>query len=140
MRDMKLIPIDKRLIASPAVAESEFLSGLCAATLALSPGGEPVLPWAGYLAAENGGYVGTCAFKYAPMQGKVEIAYFTFPGHEGRGIATWMASQLVAMAKHPEVTQITAQTLREQNASTRILEKLGFEVIGTAMDADAGEV
>ncbi len=137
---MKLVLIDKLLIGSPAVAESEFLSSLCAATLALSPDGEPALPWAGYLAEENGEYVGTCAFKSAPVQGKVEIAYFTFPGHEGRGIATWMAGQLIALAKHPEVTQITAQTLKERNASTRILEKLGFDVIGTAMDHEAGEV
>ena len=137
---MKLIAIDKQLIASGPVADSEFLAGLCEATLSLSPDREPVFPWAGYLAEENGTFVGTCAFKSAPRNGKVEIAYFTFPGHEGRGVATWMAMQLVALAKHPDVTQVTAQTLKERNASTRILEKLGFDVIGTAIDEEVGEV
>src|ERR1700722_15749706 len=46
-------------------------------------------PWIGYLAVENQLCVGTCAFKSAPNFGRVEIAYFTFPEHEGKGIATW---------------------------------------------------
>jgi [ribosomal protein S5]-alanine N-acetyltransferase len=137
---MKLVPVDKQLMSAPAVADSEFLSGLCSATLALFPNREPPLPWSGYLVEENGAYIGTCAFKSVPVQGKVEIAYFTFPGHEGRGVATWMAQQLIELAQRPEVTQISAQTLQERNASVRILEKLGFRITGTAIDPDAGEV
>jgi hypothetical protein len=54
-------------------------------------------PWIGYLAQEDGAVVGTCAFKGPPQDRRVEIAYFTFPEHEGRGIATEMARQLVAL-------------------------------------------
>jgi hypothetical protein len=36
-------------------------------------------------AIENGQLVGTCAFKTPPKNQQVEIAYFTFPGNEGRG-------------------------------------------------------
>lgn len=50
--------------------------------------------------------VGTCGFKSSPDQGRVEIAYFTFPDFEGRGLATAMAGELLAIAigsvEHPE--------------------------------------
>ena len=98
-------------------------------------------PWIGYVAVSEGRPVGTCAFKCAPEDGRVEIAYFTFPEFEGRGIATEMAAQLIALARaeRPDVV-IAAQTLMERNASNRVLERLGFSQTGTAMDADAGEV
>lgn len=60
------------------------------------------------------------------------------PGH---GIATSIARELVAVAKiaAPEIT-VTAQTLPERNASTRILEKLGFALRGTVVHPEDGEV
>jgi [ribosomal protein S5]-alanine N-acetyltransferase len=84
-------------------------------------------PWIGYLVVDGGQCVGTCAFKCAPVDGRVELAYFTFPGHEGRGLATRMCCELVKMARtaEPDVT-IAAQTLPEHDASTRVLEKAGF--------------
>jgi RimJ/RimL family protein N-acetyltransferase len=71
----------------------------------------------------------------------VEIAYFTFPDHEGLGIATAMARELIRIARAalPDVV-VTAQTLPEENASTHILRKLGFAQAGIAHDDDAGEV
>lgn len=84
-------------------------------------------PWTGYLAGEEDGLVGTCAFKGPPVDGRVEIAYFTFPGCEGRGVATRMARGLVeiALASDPKMI-VTAQTLPEPNASNHLLQKLGF--------------
>ena len=137
---MKLVVIDEQLAGTPPIAESELLTGLCTALFRLYPAAQPPLPWAGYLAEEEGAYVGTCAFKSVPAEGKVEIAYFTFPGHEGRGVATRMAQRLVALATRPEVTQVSAQTLPEKNASTRILEKLGFRFVGPVMHPEDGEV
>jgi RimJ/RimL family protein N-acetyltransferase len=100
-----------------------------------------VPPWIGYVATSAGHAVGTCAFKAAPADGRVEIAYFTFPEFEGRGIATAMATQLVALARaHRPGVIVAAQTLPERNASNAILEKLGFKRAGTAIDAEAGEV
>jgi RimJ/RimL family protein N-acetyltransferase len=89
-------------------------------------------PWVGYIAMEDGEPVGTCGFKSAPDADSVEIAYFTFPGFEGRGIATAMTSQLLALADqaHPGVI-VVAQTMVERNASHRVLEKLGFDCVGT---------
>src|SRR5450631_4694839 len=76
-------------------------------------------PWIGYLAIEGAEVVGTCAFTGAPVEGKVEIAYFTFPGREGRGIATQMAECLLSIARKsaPEVA-VTAHTLPKDGAST----------------------
>lgn len=86
-----------------------------------------VSPWIGYLGVEGGAIVGACAFKSPPQDGAVEIAYFTFPGCEGRGVATRMASELIAFARSSDAAiRVRAQTLPQENASVRILRKLGF--------------
>ncbi len=88
-------------------------------------------PWIGYLAIENGECVGTCGFKSPPRDNRVEIAYFTFPEYEPRGIATRMAAELIRMATNAMPALIVAaQTLPEFNASTSILKKLEFRLIG----------
>ena len=98
-------------------------------------------PWIGYIAVLEGRAIGICAFKSAPAGGRVEIAYFTFPEFEGRGFATAMARQLVALARAESAgILVTAQTLPVRNASNAILEKLGFRLAGTAIDDEAGEV
>jgi len=127
-------------MAAPVDVPPEFKEILSAvATMYRGSGYEP--PWIGYITVHDGKVVGTCAFKCAPADGKVEIAYFTFPEFERRGLATAMARQLVAIARTqaPGIV-VTAQTLPERNASNRILENLGFRQAGTAMDDDAGEV
>jgi RimJ/RimL family protein N-acetyltransferase len=100
-----------------------------------------VPPWNAYVAVRDGVCVGCCAFKRAPRDGKVEIAYGTFPPNEGQGIATEMARVLVAIARAaaPSVL-VTAQTLPAPNASTRILTKLGFTQVGWAEDDEVGPV
>jgi [ribosomal protein S5]-alanine N-acetyltransferase len=104
-------------------AAREALAGT--AMLYRESGFEP--PWIGYLVVADGACVGTCAFKCAPRDGRVELAYFAFPGHEGRGLATRMCAELVALARTADpAIVITAQTLPEHNASTRVLEKTGF--------------
>ena len=98
-------------------------------------------PWIGYLALADEAPVGTCAFKSPPQSGRVEIAYFTFPEFEGRGFASEMAAQLLAIARqHSAAVLITAQTLPERNASHRILEKLGFRHVKTIDHPEDGTV
>ena len=98
-------------------------------------------PWVGYLAMDGERVVGTCGFKAPPAAGRVEIAYFTFPEFEGRGVATAMARRLtdLALETEPGVT-VAAQTLPIGNASNAILRKLGFRLVGTATDEEVGEV
>jgi [ribosomal protein S5]-alanine N-acetyltransferase len=89
--------------------------------------------WFGFLVVEEATrqMVGTCSLKGPPVEGAVEIAYYCFPGFEGRGIGTEMARFLVEHARPlQDVTLITARTLAEPNASTRILEKIGMRLAG----------
>lgn len=98
-------------------------------------------PWIGYLAYDGGRCIGTCGFKYPPDQNKVEIAYFTFPDHEGQGYATLMAQELVTLARrHVPGVRVTARTLPQRNASARVLEKNGFVLAGEVDDPEDGVV
>lgn len=110
----------------------------------LSAGGA-VMPWVGYLALDGPmrRVVGTCGFKSAPDADRaVEIAYFTFSGEEGRGVATAMAEALVRVARASarQVAVVRAHTLPERNASCRVLEKAGFELAGSITDPEDGPV
>jgi [ribosomal protein S5]-alanine N-acetyltransferase len=108
------------------------VDGVLAGTSQLyeSAGFQP--PWICYLAVKGGAVVGTCGFKAAPLDGKVEIAYFTFPGYEGKGVATQMARQLLHIAQGAQQDiLVVAQTLPERNASHRVLENLGFRCMGS---------
>lgn len=98
-------------------------------------------PWIGYLALENGVCVGTCGFKSPPRNNRVEIAYFTFPGNESRGVATRMAFELIRIAtnKTPGLT-VAAQTLPEESASTSVLKKLRFRLAGSVEHPEDGLV
>lgn len=100
-----------------------------------------VQPWVGYVAVADGVVVGGGAFVGPPKDGCVEIAYYTRSEHERRGWATQTASALVDVARdHDPAVGLKAFTLMQDNASTRILTRLGFSVVGTAQDPDAGEV
>lgn len=127
--------------ADTDVPISDTARDVCDAMVALYRQTGYLPPWIGYLALLDGEIVGTCAFKSPPCDGRVEIAYFTLPGQEGRGIATEMARRLVHLAMDTDASvTVTAQTLPEENASTTILRRLGFIRAGTAHDPDAGEV
>lgn len=123
------------------VVMTDLVQMVCDANLRLyhEQGFHP--PWIGYLALQEDAVLGTGAFKSPPHGGQVEIAYFTFPEHEGKGIATWMARQLLVIAHHKDpALVVTAQTLPEKNASTAILQKLGFTRNGEAWDEEVGTV
>lgn len=123
------------------VSLDDVARDVCDACAALYQRTGFVQPWIGYLALLDEEIVGTCAFKSPPCDGCVEIAYFTFPGHEGRGIATEMARPLVQLALDTvEGIILTAQTLPEDNATTAILRRLGLVQAGTAHDPEVGEV
>ncbi|REK17394.1 MAG: N-acetyltransferase [Planctomycetota bacterium] len=133
------IPADGRRAAS--VDDHELLHDVIEVTTALydKVGFEP--PWVGYVAADGRCPLGTCAFKSPPVDGRVEIAYFTLPEHEGRGIATRMAQALVELARNADASlTVVAQTLPEENASTSILRKLGFAFAGEVAHPEDGTV
>jgi RimJ/RimL family protein N-acetyltransferase len=98
-------------------------------------------PWCGYFAVLENKVVGCCAFKAPVRDGRVEIAYGTLPEFEGRGIATQMAVRLIQIArKTDETVLVTAQTLPQSSASTKVLTKLGFKKMRTVSHPEDGEV
>jgi|HubBroStandDraft_2_1064218.scaffolds.fasta_scaffold463882_2 ribosomal-protein-alanine N-acetyltransferase len=98
-------------------------------------------PWVSYVAVADGRAVGGGAFVGPPRENRVEIAYFTLEELQGLGYATRTATELVAIARSADPgIRICAFTLRESNASTRILQRLGLKVFGEARDSDAGDV
>ena len=100
-----------------------------------------VKPWISYLIQFQDNYVGICAFKGQPIDNKVEIAYYTFPFYEGKGIATEACKKLIKITKHEDMNiTVIARTLPEKNASTTVLLKNGFTLIGTVLDPEDGEV
>lgn len=135
---MNLIPIEKtgetvilKKILTPLEAQ------VCQATSEMYARLGFEKPWIGYLAAVDQVIVGTCAFKGPPKDGAVEISYFTFPKFESMGFASQMAALLVTIARQagPDL-KISAHTLAEENASTRILKKKGFVKVAEVPDPD----
>ncbi|WP_158265233.1 GNAT family N-acetyltransferase [Blastopirellula marina] len=136
---IQLIEIGPSGLPDAAIEASELIQSVCQANQSLyqKTGFHP--PWIAYLAQRGDDLVGTCAFKSPPREGKVEVAYCTFPEYEGQGIATWMTGQLIAIGHQTSPdTIITANTLPQRNASTSILEKLGFNHVGKGHDDEVG--
>ena len=100
-------------------------------------------PWGSYwgLGETSRAVCGICGFKTPPDRlGEVEIAYFTFPRFEGRGVAGAMARGLVDIAAGQCVSAVLAHTLPVRNASGAVLTRLGFVFTGPVEDPEDGEV
>ncbi len=132
-------PILKRLTNLSAVRD--LLQIVAPAQVALYDSTGVEAPWIGYLAyvQKTGEVVGACSFKGACTDGRVEIAYFTFPHAEGLGHGKAMAAALVDIAAATaEAHTVIAFTLPEENASSAILRGLGFANTGFGVDEDVG--
>jgi RimJ/RimL family protein N-acetyltransferase len=124
---------------------TDLLGGVAQQTLALFQRTRVTTqPWSGFLSVDrpSNTIVGTCCFVAPPDgEGVVEIAYFTFPGFEGRGVASAMAAGLVERATVAiGVKRLRAYTLPENNASTRVLQKAGFRCLGDVIHPEDGPV
>jgi RimJ/RimL family protein N-acetyltransferase len=98
-------------------------------------------PWIGYYASLDGELVGSAGFKGKPVEGKVELAYGTFPSFQRKGIGAAICKALVTLAQNTDPSvRITARTLPTENYSTRILKKNSFVCLGEVIDPDDGEV
>ena len=91
-------------------------------------------PWVAIAAGE---VVGSAGFVGRPNErGEVELGYGILEGHRNRGYATEAARALVAWAlTQPNVEQVVARSERSNDASNRVLEKLGL----TRVRAEGGE-
>lgn len=97
------------------------------------------LPWVGYFIIDNNTVVGSCGFVGKPNDGVVEIAYWTFKEYEGKGVASFACSELIAIARKVDPSLIlTARTAPHFNASVKILQNNGFSFYSTAQDIEIG--
>jgi RimJ/RimL family protein N-acetyltransferase len=119
----------------PALAEA------AARTVAILTERPRPKPWGCYLACAGDTLVGTCSFKAEPdADGTVEIAYMTFPPHEGHGHATAMIRALLAIAGPGGASVVIAHTLPQWNASARALSRCGFDQADAFEDPEDGPV
>lgn len=74
-----------------------------------------------------------------PAEGAVEVGYSVVPEARGRGVATEVVGALVAFAfTHPAVDRVVAHTTDENVASTKVLQRSGFQRVGAG--AEPGSV
>jgi ribosomal-protein-alanine N-acetyltransferase len=75
--------------------------------------------------------IGSGGFKGRPEDGRVEIGYYVREAHRRRGYATEALRALLPWAlAHAEVSDVIAETATDNTASTGLLEKLGFALVG----------
>lgn len=141
---MMLVPIEQGGAVDVAAEDaSGSVAGVLEQTAALYRRRGFCPPWIGYLALEQGIWIGTCGFAGQPENGEIEIAYFTFPGQEGRGVATRMATELIAQTRTAVMLSglvYVAHTLPQENASTTILRRLGFSLAGPIDHPEDGSI
>lgn len=101
-------------------------------------------PWLPYLVIfrSEQALVGICGFKSVPdPQRAVEIGYSIAPSHQGQGLATEAARQIIKIAFSSDLVDcVFAHTLAERNASTRVLEKCGMTQVAEIIDPDDGKI
>lgn len=113
---------------------------ILAQTIALLTRDPRPAPWASYLVRREGEAIGLGAFKSAPTgAGEVEIAYMTFPAHEGRGHAAGTIALLAGIADRAGIMPV-AHTLPQENASNKALKRNGFAFAGEVEDPEDGLV
>lgn len=85
--------------------------------------------------------IGLGGYKGAPSGGMLEIGYEFAPAFRRQGLATEAARAMVAHAfAQPEVDHVIAHTLPEENASTRVLKRVGMAFDEAVDDPDDGPI
>ena len=91
------------------------------------------------LRAQRGGALPACPADNGGLQ--LPAGFCALVAADNLGIGRQMAAALVEIARRePSLVEVLAHTLPEVNASTRILEGLGFAHLGTVEDPEDGPV
>ena len=100
--------------------------------------------WPGYLFVDRrkGALIGNGGYSGEPNRaGEVEVGYEVAPAYRNMGYASEAVRALVDNAlKVSEVTAVIAHTLAVENASVRVLRKVGFQWDGEMVSEDAGAI
>ncbi|MFN8354517.1 MAG: GNAT family protein [Spirosomataceae bacterium] len=138
---LQLLPIGADLESNQRFRQHPYNQEVLEQTIAFFAriGYQP--PWTGYFVELDEQLVGSAAFKGAPVNGKVEIAYGVEPEHQQKGIGTQICRALVELSLRTDPSvRVTARTLPELNFSARLLQKNGFVLLGTVWDDEDGDV
>ncbi|HEX8515892.1 MAG TPA: GNAT family N-acetyltransferase [Bacteroidia bacterium] len=158
-KNLKLIPCDTEILKS-AIAGNEILArkinvtvennwsefgvGALQYSLDKLTGSEEEKNWWTYFPVykQDNKLIGSGGYKGKPSaDGTVELGYEIAPRYRNRGIATEMAKGLIENAfKDERVKSIIAHTLGQENPSTKVLQKCGFEKVDEINDPDDGLV
>lgn len=97
--------------------------------LRLDPSGAGYGTWA---AVHAGTVVGAVGFKGRPdASGAVDLGYGILPAWRGRGLATEASQGLIDHVRaDPAVRRVTADCRTDNEASVRVLERLGLRRVG----------
>jgi ribosomal-protein-alanine N-acetyltransferase len=83
----------------------------------------------------DGALVGFGGWKGPPTaEGVVELGYAVAPSRRGRGVATGVVRTLVERARAAGVATVRAHTLSTESASTTVLRRCGFTLVGDAVE------
>ena len=157
--NLTLLPCDTELLAS-AIAGNALLADRLKVTVPenWTAFGIPALQYSldrlSENAAESGWWtyfpihkhdnalIGSGGYKGRPStDGTVEIGYEIASDYRSRGLATEMAEGLVAHAfEDARVTTVIAHTLGEENPSTNVLRKCGFQKVEEIDDPNDGPI
>ena len=88
--------------------------------------------------ASDNKIVGSCGFKDEPIAGRVEIGYSIAPAGQRQGVATAAVKLLLQLARKQGASQVLAEILPDNIASSRVVETLNFERVGARVD-EAGD-
>jgi ribosomal-protein-alanine N-acetyltransferase len=78
----------------------------------------------------EGTFVGRAGIRHLTIETKneIELAYSVMPGFWGRGLATEIAKALLKIAiERLDIPELVAFTLSDNQASRRVMEKVGFQ-------------
>lgn len=139
--EVRLVPIEAPGSIDDPLPLTDYVREMCRLTVEWYGRGGFQPPWISYLVQCDELWVGCCGYKGAPRDGRVEIAYHTFPAFEGRGVGTAVAAAMVRLALEtdPQLL-VTAQTLPAESASTALLRKNGFVFARTVDHPEDGLV
>lgn len=105
---------------------------VAARSLELAAAGHPA-PWSTTFLIvndEDSRIVGGCGFKTAPLNGRVEVGYGVSPAEQGKGAATAALKLLLHKAFEAGATEVLAEVIPTNHASTRVVQKAGFVQVG----------
>lgn len=130
---------------TPTAGEAEFsdprLVGDWVTELPNMVAAPQVPPWCSYTARIDERVVGFGGFKgQLDETGQVEIGFLSMLPERGRGVATAICAELVAIAFANGAAAVRAHTLPEIGPSTRLLRRHGFSMVEELHDTDDGLV